>query len=129
MKKTVLTLIACLLVGLGATNASFPVKKERDAQKTELSAQDQIQNPQHLTNAPAVMQKQIEDRVEEAKSATRLSDDDWITLALWFFLGSLAAHRWYRRKPVGWNILYILTLGGCGVWAIIDLINILRGDF
>lgn len=53
----------------------------------------------------------------------------WITLALWWFLGIFAAHRWYRGKPAGWNILFILTLGGCGIWAIVDLINILTGKF
>ncbi len=52
-----------------------------------------------------------------------------ILIALWFFLGAFAAHRWYAGKPVGWNILFILTAGGCGVWAIIDLVNIIKGDF
>ena len=32
-------------------------------------------------------------------------------------------------KPVGWNILFILTLGGLGIWAIIDLIQIITQDF
>ncbi len=57
------------------------------------------------------------------------NNEMWITLALWFFLGGFAAHRWYRGKPAGWNILFILTLGGCGIWAIVDLINILTGKF
>ncbi|MDZ7847578.1 MAG: NINE protein [Owenweeksia sp.] len=43
--------------------------------------------------------------------------------------GLFAAHRWYAGKPTGWNILFILTGGGCGVWAIVDLINILKQDF
>lgn len=52
-----------------------------------------------------------------------------ILLVLWFFLGFLAGHRWYAGKPVGWNILFILTAGGCGIWAIVDLVNIIKGDF
>ncbi|GAA4810438.1 TM2 domain-containing protein [Litoribaculum gwangyangense] len=52
-----------------------------------------------------------------------------VGVLLWFFLGGLAAHRWYYGKPVGWNILFILTLGGLGVWWIIDLINMLSGKF
>jgi thiol:disulfide interchange protein len=52
-----------------------------------------------------------------------------ILILLWVFLGGFAAHRWYAGKPIGWNILFILTAGGCGVWAIIDLINIIRGEF
>jgi hypothetical protein len=65
-------------------------------------------------------------------SMTQAADSDremWITVVLWFFLGAFAAHRWYRKKPTGWNILFILTEGGCGVWAIVDLINILTGKF
>ena len=57
------------------------------------------------------------------------SYNKWIAVALWFFLGGLAAHRWYAGKPIGWNILFILTLGGLGVWWIIDLINILTDNF
>jgi len=55
--------------------------------------------------------------------------DKWVAVALWFFLGGFAAHRWYAKKPAGWNILFILTLGGIGIWAIIDLINILTDNF
>ncbi len=57
------------------------------------------------------------------------SYNKWIAVALWFFLGGLAAHRWYAGKPTGWNILFILTLGGLGIWAIVDLINILTDNF
>jgi hypothetical protein len=56
-------------------------------------------------------------------------NDKLITILLWFFLGVFAAHRWYKKKPVGWNILFILTLGGCGVWAIIDLVHIIQDKF
>lgn len=62
-------------------------------------------------------------------TATNSLDEKWILLLLWFFLGGLAAHRWYAKKPVIWNILFIITLGGCGIWAIIDLINILTDNF
>ena len=58
-----------------------------------------------------------------------MDEEQLITLALWFFLGGLAAHRWYAGKSAGSNILFILTAGGCGIWAIVDLINILTGDF
>ena len=58
-----------------------------------------------------------------------MDEEKMITLLLWFFLGGLAAHRWYAGKPVGWNILFILTGGGCLVWAIVDLVNILTDKF
>lgn len=67
--------------------------------------------------------------VADTSDAGGFDSDDWILLALWFFLGGFAAHRWYAKKPVGWNLLFILTLGGLGIWAIVDLIQILTQDF
>lgn len=52
----------------------------------------------------------------------------FIALLLCWFLGSLGAHRFYVGK-VGTAILMILTLGGLGIWALIDLIIILVGSF
>lgn len=54
------------------------------------------------------------------------SKDKWVGVAFWFFLGwPFAAHRWYYARPVLANILFIITFGGFGIWAIIDLINML----
>ncbi len=64
------------------------------------------------------------------EAAPRGGGSDKTTLILlWVFLGGFAAHRWYAGKPVGANILFILTAGGCMVWAIIDLIKILKDEF
>ena len=57
------------------------------------------------------------------------SDKDWlVTLLLSIFLGSLGIHRFYVGK-IGTGILQLLTLGGCGIWSIIDLIMIITGNF
>lgn len=45
-----------------------------------------------------------------------------------FFLGGLGVHRFYVGK-VGSGIAQILTLGGLGVWVLIDFIMILCGTF
>ncbi|ALC87791.1 MULTISPECIES: TM2 domain-containing protein [Bacillaceae] len=49
-------------------------------------------------------------------------------LLLCFFLGSLGVHRFYAGK-VGTGILMLLTLGGLGIWTIIDFIIIAIGKF
>lgn len=47
---------------------------------------------------------------------------------LCFFLGIFGAHRFYVGKS-GTAVLQILTLGGLGIWALIDLIMIIIGAF
>jgi len=50
------------------------------------------------------------------------------TLLLCFFFGVLGVHRFYVGK-VGTGILQLLTLGGLGIWALIDFIMIVVGSF
>jgi len=57
------------------------------------------------------------------------SEKQWIvTLLLCLFAGGIGVHRFYAGK-IGTGILQILTLGGCGVWTLIDLVMILTGNF
>lgn len=49
-------------------------------------------------------------------------------LLLCLFLGSIGVHRFYVGK-VGTGILQIVTLGGLGIWVLIDLIMIIVGSF
>ena len=47
---------------------------------------------------------------------------------LCFFLGCFGIHRFYAGK-VGTGIVQLLTLGGLGIWALIDLIMLVLGAF
>lgn len=48
----------------------------------------------------------------------------WIALLLCFFLGVLGAHKFYEGK-IGMGILYLFTVGLCGIGVIIDFIVLL----
>ena len=127
MKKIILSLAIAIFLISGISYASFPVKKEDS--KIETISTSKEENSISKTEKSFIKLSKKDTKKAATPNAPKVDEEFIITLLLWFFLGGLAAHRWYRGKPAGWNILFILTAGGCGVWAIVDLINILTRKF
>ncbi len=61
--------------------------------------------------------------------AAGVSEKSFVTtLVLCVLLGGLGVHRFYVGK-IGTGILMLLTLGGLGIWTLIDLIVIAVQNF
>lgn len=54
---------------------------------------------------------------------------DWLTtLLLCIFVGVLGVHRFYTGH-IAIGVIQLLTVGGCGIWWIVDLIMIVTGSY
>lgn len=133
MRKIVSLIAVSVLLIANTANASFPVSGTKTQTNIESSvdvknntSDDIMINDVVVSKRQQKLVKRVLNKVEKKGG---IDTELIITLLLWFFLGFLAAHRWYAQKPIGWNILFILTLGGLGIWALVDLINILTGNW
>jgi hypothetical protein len=126
LKTYVIALITGMLIIGKSVHASFPTKShEQKVQQTQQL--DELKKQDAAVLKQDILKEQT--KVTNSDSYSNGLDEKTMLLLLWFFLGGLAAHRWYKGKPAIINILFIITAGGCGIWALIDLINILTDKF
>ncbi len=155
MKTFIKTLLIflCLVIGAGQSMAVVGVKPVEDSakEKAELSDELNLNNLDALSVEEflALTPKQIRKdygkklslkevialKVAQKKVKKQLKKGDasgnpksqLVALLLVIFVGGLGIHRFYLGyTTIG--IIQLLTLGGCGIWALIDLIRIVTGD-
>lgn len=69
----------------------------------------------------------IENKKPASNSSSAKGKSQIIALVLCILVGVLGIHRFYLGH-IGIGIAQLLTLGGCGIWTLIDLIMIITGD-
>ena len=95
-----------------------------------MSTADEIKKLNDLLKERVITQEEFDLQKEKLlNSSTTTSTTDWLALfLLTFFVGVLGVHRFYVGK-IGTGFLMLLTLGGLGVWFLVDLILVVTGQF
>ncbi|MBS7785788.1 TM2 domain-containing protein [Flavobacterium sp. CYK-55] len=107
--KFILSMIAVLFVSVFASYASFPVQRT---------------TPQNVTVTTVVEKQQDE---LSSPAAMGGGKSQVMALILCALVGGIGIHRFYLGY-IWQGIVQLLTLGGCGIWSLIDLIRIITGD-
>lgn len=92
-----------------------------------LPAAQQAQLEKKITKLAHKLEKRAAKQAASPASPLAEGKSQIIALVLVVLLGGLGIHRFYLGYT-GIGIAQLLTLGGCGIWALIDLIRIITGD-
>lgn len=95
-----------------------------------MSTADEIKKLNELLRDRVITQEEFDLQKEKMLNSTSsTTSTDWLTLfLLTFFVGVLGVHRFYTGK-IGTGFLMLITLGGFGVWFLVDLILVVTGQF
>lgn len=96
-----------MFLSVNAMYASFPVQRA-------------------ASNNVTVVEEQHDDELTSPAAAAG-SKSQVVALLLCFFVGILGIHRFYLGY-IWQGVVQLLTLGGFGIWTLIDFIRIIIGD-
>jgi len=81
-----------------------------------------------LSLKETIILKKAQKKLKKAMNGNAANDkSQLVALILVIFIGVLGIHRFYLGYT-GIGIIQLLTFGGCGIWALIDMIRIITGD-
>ena len=95
-----------------------------------MSTADEIKKLNDLLRDRVITQEEFDSQKDKLlDSSTKTNSIDWLALfLLTFFVGVLGVHRFYVGK-IGTGVLMLITLGGLGVWFLVDLLLVVTGQF
>ena len=95
-----------------------------------MSTADEIKKLNDLLRDRVITQEEFYSQKEKLlDSSTKTNSIYWLALfLLTFFVGVLGVHRFYVGK-IGTGVLMLITLGGLGVWFLVDLLLVVTGQF
>ena len=95
-----------------------------------MSTADEIKKLNDLLRDRVITQEEFDLQKEKLlDSSTKTNSIDWLALfLLTFFVGVLGVHRFYVGK-IGTGVLMLITLGGLGVWFLVDLLLVVTEQF
>ena len=95
-----------------------------------MSTADEIKKLNDLLRDRVITLEEFDSQKEKLlDSSTKTNSIDWLALfLLTFFVGVLGVHRFYVGK-IGTGVLMLITLGGLGVWFLVDLLLVVTGQF
>ena len=134
-KKLTLIIISIFCFSLQNSNAAFPVATSKSVNTMSATAKEIsvnrtvekeiIKSPESKKEAKAIAKKETKNFLSSLKAAGGKSQ--LVALLLAIFVGGIGIHRFYLGYT--WQgVVQLLTAGGCGIWALIDLIRIITGN-
>jgi TM2 domain-containing membrane protein YozV len=139
MKKIIFTLLTAVLITLtfNQTRAAFPVaqkatetSKAMNTTVTPVTVEEKVASTEVVKeNLKADTKKKVKKEKKSFLERVMAADgkSQLVALLLAFFVGGLGIHRFYLGYT--WQgVVQLLTLGGCGIWSLIDFIRIIIGD-
>lgn len=138
-KKSTLKLIvaAIFCFYLQHANAAFPMASSKTENTATVTKAPSVNTatPEKEVAINSIFKKEVKEIVKKeiknanasAGSGSGGGKNQIVALLLAVLLFGLGIHRFYLGH-IWQGVLMLLTAGGCGVWALIDVIRIITGD-
>lgn len=130
--KVLVIALAIISVVVPASWAAFPVEKNKTENiKNVTTGTSPVATSTKNSDAKEVTSRKAIEKAEKNSLLNKFKraggKSQLIALLLVLLVGGLGIHRFYLGYT--WQgVVQLLTLGGCGIWALIDLIRIITGD-